>query len=191
MGARARVTACYGAACRAVTCVACRFAKRVGLHRRSSAHLFRPRRGAAGRAALGAAVRVPGSAFLARGVFSCELLADPECRIELIRERGLAWDTLYECRGPRGPVAADRRRTRGRREAASRARFRTWPRRTPAGPRRASARTNRKRVTAAPAARTATGCGRRPARSVYTKDRTLRPRTQVHHESLLHSRGLD
>ena len=50
------------------------------------------------------------------------------------------------------------------------------PTHTPAGPRRASARTNRKRVTAAPAARTATGCGRRPARSVYTKDRTLRPR---------------
>lgn len=148
-----------------------------------------PRRGAAGRAALGAAVRVPGSAFLARGVFSCELLADPECRIELIRERGLAWDALYECRGPRvrSPHAPDPRT----REAASRARFRTWPRRTPAGPRRASARTNRKRVTAAPAARTATGCGRRPARSVYTKDRTLRPRTQVHHESLLHSRGLD
>ena len=65
-------------------------------------HLSPPRGrgpGCAGR--LGAAVRVPGSAFLARGVFSCELLADPECRIELIRERGLAWDALYECRGPR------------------------------------------------------------------------------------------
>ena len=153
-----------------------------------------PRRGAAGRAALGAAVRVPGSAFLARGVFSCELLADPECRIELIRERGLAWDALYECREvsrtPR-PTGRRTRRTADPGGRASRARFRTWPRRTPAGPRRASARTNRKRVTAAPAARTATGCGRRPARSVYTKDRTLRPRTQVHHESLLHSRGLD
>ena len=164
----------------------------VGAQRTCSTCPRGPRRGAAGRAALGAAVRVPGSAFLARGVFSCELLADPECRIELIRERGLAWDALYECRGPRVPG----RRTRRTAEAdpgggVPGAVPHVAPTHTPAGPRRASARTNRKRVTAAPAARTATGCGRRPARSVYTKDRTLRPRTQVHHESLLHSRGLD